>query len=267
MRRCGVIAQKKGMTTVFLSSGEACPVTVFSLEGCTVISSRPSSRQGMTSVQVGSGKAKNVTKPMRGHFSKNGVHPKQVLKEFLVPSQLTPPTGASFAADYFASGEFVDISGITIGRGFAGGMKRHNFRGLRASHGVSVSHRSHGSTGNRKSPAKVFKNKKMAGHMGCVRVTVQNLKVVEVDAQRGLLIVKGSVPGFEGGWVEITDALKKPLSVVDKERGIVKEETLARSSSSQKSVENETVSSGDGEPAAFTDASVNHGESGEGESS
>jgi large subunit ribosomal protein L3 len=221
MRRCGVIAQKKGMTTVFLPSGEACPVTIFSLEGCAVISTRPSSREGMTSVQVGSGKAKNVTKPMRGHFAKNGVQPKQVLKEFLVPSQLAPEKGAQFTAEYFAEGEFVDVSGVTIGRGFAGGMKRHNFRGLRATHGVSVSHRSHGSTGNRKSPAKVFKNKKMAGHMGCVRITVQNLKVLDVDSHRGLLIVKGSVPGFEGGWVEINDALKKPLHNVDKDRGMV----------------------------------------------
>jgi large subunit ribosomal protein L3 len=217
MRRCGVIAQKKGMTRLFLESGESCPVTLFSLEDCTVLM-RKECANG-SAIQVGSGKVKNLTKPLKGHFAKLGVAPKKVLSEFFVPDQYSLPGGSLFQADYFDVGMFVDVTGYTIGRGFAGPMKRHNLSGLRASHGVSVSHRSHGSTGHRKDPARVFKGKKMAGHMGCKKVTVQNLRVMAVDVERALILVKGAVPGFEGGWVKIRDAIKKKYNF-DKEKGI-----------------------------------------------
>jgi large subunit ribosomal protein L3 len=206
-QRSGMVVKKIGMTTLFSDAGEACPVTLFSLEGCQVIRSVTHDTHGM--VQVGSGKAKNVTKPMAGHFLKNDVEARQVLREFRVSSDHVLPAGSAFQADYFAVGHCVDVTGVTIGRGFAGVMKRHNFGGLRASHGVSVSHRSHGSTGHRKDPSKVFKGKKMAGHMGCQRVTVQNLRVMECDVERGLIVVKGNVPGFEGGWVMMRDSVKK----------------------------------------------------------
>lgn len=221
MKRCGVIAKKMGMTTLFLESGEACPVTLFSLQGCCVVRHKPSQQEGEISLQVGSGEAKKVNKPLRGYFSKQGVTPKKILGEFSISSDCALPVGSLFRADYFAEGSYVDIIGTTIGRGFAGPMKRHNFGGLRATHGVSISHRSHGSTGHRKSPAKVFKNKKMAGHMGCDQVTIQNLRVMTVDVENGLIIVKGSVPGFEGGWVRIRDAIKKPVSIMDRHQGIV----------------------------------------------
>jgi len=210
--RSGLIAKKMGMTTLFLDSGEACPVTLFSLEGCSVVSSNQNLDKGYVSLQVGSGLAKKVNKPLSCFFSKVGIAPKKILREFRVLPECNIPEGTSFSADYFELGSYIDVSGITIGRGFAGPMKRHNFAGLRASHGVSVSHRSHGSTGHRKDSAKVFKGKKMAGHMGCKKVTIQNLRVMDHDLERGILIIKGSVPGFDGGWVTITDAVKKPLS-------------------------------------------------------
>lgn len=210
--RSGLVVKKMGMTTLFLDSGEACPVTLFSLEGCTVISSKTNEDKGYISLQVGSGVAKNVNKPQSCAFSKLGVEPKKVLREFRVLPQFDLPGGTAFSADYFAVGSYIDVSGITIGRGFAGPMKRHNFGGLRATHGVSVSHRSHGSTGHRKDPAKVFKGKKMAGHMGCKKRTVQNLKVMDHDVERGIIVVKGCVPGFDGAWVTMADAIKKPVS-------------------------------------------------------
>lgn len=221
MIRSGIIAKKVGMTSLFLDSGESCPVTLFSLEGCRVV------RQLDGSIQVGSGIAKHPTKPLRGHFAKVGLEPAQILGEFRVDEDHRLPVGAAFRADYFSIGSYVDVAGITIGRGFAGCMKRHNFAGLRASHGVSVSHRSPGSTGNRKFPAKVFKGKKMAGHMGVQRVTLLNLKVVDLDVERGLLVVRGSVPGSEGSWVRIRDAIKKPLISADPHLGILLPEGVA----------------------------------------
>jgi large subunit ribosomal protein L3 len=204
-----MIVKKVGMTTLFAPSGEACPVTLFSLEGCCVVAVKTSVDGGRFSLQVGSGKAKNVTKPMLGHFAKSNVAPKAILREFRIDQEYMLPVGGEFQADYFEKGHWVDISGVTIGRGFAGAMKRHNFAGLRATHGVSVSHRSHGSTGHRKDPGKVFKGKKMAGHMGCQKVTVQNMKIMDFDVERGLIVVKGNVPGFEGSWVTMRDAVKK----------------------------------------------------------
>ena len=208
-QRSGMIVKKVGMTTVFMDSGEACPVTLLSIEGCTVVAVKKIDDGRLTSLQVGSGKAKNVTKPLLGHFSKANVEPKKILREFRISSERELPVGAVFQADYFEKGCFVDITGVTIGRGFAGAMKRHNFSGLRASHGVSVSHRSHGSTGHRKDPGKVFKGKKMAGHMGCQKVTVQNVKVIDFDVERGLIVVKGNIPGYEGAWISIRDAVKR----------------------------------------------------------
>jgi large subunit ribosomal protein L3 len=243
--RSGVIAKKLGMTRVFLESGEACPVTLFSLEGCSVIAVKPNG-ENKVSLQVGSGRAKHVTKPMQGHFKASGVEAKRVLREFPVDPNYVLPVGAEFSADYFQTGSFVDITGVTIGRGFAGVMKRHNFGGLRASHGVSVSHRSHGSTGHRKDPAKVFKNKKMAGHMGCVQVTTQTLKVMDVDTERGLIVVKGCVPGFEGGWVSIRDAIKKAPSTRDKMEGIIHsgQQTAASSLAAESVVTNHAETEG-----------------------
>jgi len=208
-QRSGMIVKKVGMTTVFMDSGEACPVTLLSLEGCTVVAVKKTNDGQLTSLQVGSGKAKNTTKPLQGHFAKANVEPKKILREFRIDADRELPAGSVFQADYFEKGCWVDISGITIGRGFAGAMKRHHFSGLRATHGVSVSHRSHGSTGHRKDPGKVFKGKKMAGHMGCQKITVQNIRVIDFDVERGLIVVKGNIPGFEGGWVTIRDAVKK----------------------------------------------------------
>jgi large subunit ribosomal protein L3 len=199
------------MTTIVLESGEACPVTLFSLEGCSVVSKKKSFDETYISLQIGSGTAKRVTKPLSCFFSKMGVSPKKILKEFRVLPEFDLPEGTAFSADYFEKGAYVDVSGTTIGRGFAGAMKRHHFSGLRATHGVSVSHRSHGSTGHRKDPGKVFKGKKMAGHMGCKKVTIQSLRVMECDVERGLIAVKGCVPGFESGWVTMADAVKKPF--------------------------------------------------------
>jgi len=218
-QRSGMIVKKVGMTTLFSDSGEACPVTLFSIEDCSVIAVKKSEDGSRISLQVGSGVVKyieehdhwkNVTKPMLGHFKKNNVDPKKILREFPVSADRELPIGGVFQADYFEKGHWVDITGFTIGRGFAGAMKRHNFAGLRATHGVSVSHRSHGSTGHRKDPGKVFKGKKMAGHMGCQKVTVQNLRIVDLDVERGLIVVKGNVPGYEGSWMSIRDAVKKP---------------------------------------------------------
>jgi large subunit ribosomal protein L3 len=178
-----------------------------------VVAQRTVERDGYTAVQLGAGtaKAKNTTAPMRGHFARANVAPKRKIAEFRVDPANVIPVGAEITADHYRPGQFVDIAGTSIGKGFAGAMKRHNFGGLRASHGVSISHRSHGSTGQRQDPGKVFKGKKMAGHMGAVRVTTQNLEVVRTDVDRGLIMVKGAVPGHKGGWVTIKDAVKKPL--------------------------------------------------------
>ncbi|MEM6622713.1 MAG: 50S ribosomal protein L3 [Pseudomonadota bacterium] len=213
MMRSGVIAKKLGMTRLFMEDGSQVPVTVLQMEGCQVVAQRTAEKDGYTAVQLGVGevKAKNVTQPMRGHFAKASVAPKRKLTEFRVTSDNMIGVGEEITADHYFAGQFVDVAGTSIGKGFAGAMKRHNFGGLRASHGVSISHRSHGSTGQCQDPGKVFKGKKMAGHMGSSRVTVQNLQIVKTDAERGLIMVKGAVPGSKGGWVTIKDAAKKPF--------------------------------------------------------
>jgi large subunit ribosomal protein L3 len=208
--RTGVIARKMGMTRLFKDDGRHVPVTVLSLEDCQVVSQRTEARDGYVALQLGAGtaKAKNLTKPERGHFGKAEVEPKAQLVEFRVSEDALVEVGATLSADHFVAGQLVDISGHTQGKGFAGGMKRWNFGGLRASHGVSVSHRSLGSTGQRQDPGKVFKGKKMAGHMGDKQRTQQNLEIVSTDVERGLLFVKGSVPGSKGTWLMVKDAVK-----------------------------------------------------------
>ncbi|SOH94630.1 large subunit ribosomal protein L3 [Monaibacterium marinum] len=213
MLRSGVIAKKLGMTRLFMEDGRQIPVTVLQMDGCQVVAQRTADRDGYTAVQLGVGaaKAKNVSQPMRGHFAVAKVEPKRKLAEFRVSEDNMIGVGEEITADHYFAGQYVDVAGTSIGKGFAGAMKRHNFGGLRATHGVSVSHRSHGSTGQCQDPGKVFKGKKMAGHMGAVRVTTQNLEVVKTDSTRGLIMVKGAVPGSKGGWVTIKDAVKKPL--------------------------------------------------------
>jgi large subunit ribosomal protein L3 len=213
-RRTGLITRKMGMTRTFNDDGEHVPVTVLKIEGCQVVATRTEERDGYTAVQLGAGKmkVKNLSKPMRGHFAKAKVEPKHKVVEFRISPDAMLDVGDEIAADHFIAGQFVDVAGISIGKGFAGAMKRHNFSGMRASHGVSVSHRAHGSTGHSQDPGKVFKGKKMAGHMGAKRATVQNLRIVSTDVERGLILVRGGVPGSEGGVVLISDAIKHPLS-------------------------------------------------------
>jgi len=208
--RTGVIAKKMGMTRLFQEDGRHVPVTVLALENVQVIARRESDRDGYVAVQLGAGtaKAKNLSKPQRGHFGKAEVEPKARLAEFVVAEDALLDVGAELTADHYVAGQFVDIQGCTQGKGFAGGMKRWGFGGLRATHGVSVSHRSLGSTGQRQDPGRVFKNKKMAGHMGAKNRTQQNLEIVRTDAERGLLFVKGSVPGHKGGWLLVKDSVK-----------------------------------------------------------
>ena len=224
--RTGVLARKVGMTRIFAADGRHVPVTVLSLDGCQVVGVRTEDERTVTTkkggqvartdgykaVIMGAGekKAKNTTKALRGQFANAGVAPKAKLKEFRVSGDL-PEVGATVQADHFAEGQRVDVSALSTGKGFAGAMKRWNFGGLRASHGVSISHRSHGSTGANQDPGRVWKNKKMAGHLGVERVTTQNLEVVRTDIERGLILVKGSVPGHDGAFVEIRDAVKKKL--------------------------------------------------------
>ena len=211
--RSGVIAQKMGMTRIFTDAGVQVPVTVLKLDGLQVVAQRTTEKNGYNAVQLGIGlaKVKNTTKPMRGHFAAAKVEPKRKLAEFRVSEENMIDVGAEFSADHFVAGQKVDVTGTSVGKGFAGAMKRHNFSGLRASHGVSVSHRSHGSTGQCQDPGKVFKGKRMAGHMGAVRVTTQNLEIVRTDVERGLILIKGAVPGSKGGWIYIKDAMKKSL--------------------------------------------------------
>ena len=211
--RSGVIAQKMGMTRVFTDAGVHVPVTVLKLQQCQVVAHRSAEKNGYVAVQLGSGtrKPKNVTKAERGHFAIAKVEPKRSMAEFRVSDDGLIPVGAEITADHFVIGQFVDVTGTSIGKGFSGGMKRWNFSGLRASHGVSVSHRSIGSTGGRQDPGKTFKNKKMPGHMGVDRVTTLNLKVVQTDVERGLILVEGAVPGVAGGWITVRDAVKKAL--------------------------------------------------------
>ena len=211
--RSGLIVQKVGMTRLFTEAGQHVPVTVLKLDGCQVVAQRTEDKDGYTAVQLGAGfaKVKRTTKAARGHFARAKVEPKRRLAEFRVSPENMIDVGAKLAANHFVEGQHVDATGVSIGKGFAGAMKRHNFGGLRASHGVSISHRSHGSTGQCQDPGKVFKGKKMAGHMGDVRVTAQNLTVVKTDIERGLVMVKGAVPGAKGGWVLLRDAVKRPL--------------------------------------------------------
>jgi large subunit ribosomal protein L3 len=209
--RTGLIAKKLGMTRVFTGEGNHVPVTVLRVDDCRVVAQRTQDKDGYTALQLGAGRAKvkNVTKPQRGHFAAAKVEPKAKLAEFRVSEDALVPVGAEITAAHFVAGQFVDVTGTSIGKGYAGGMKRHNFGGLRASHGVSISHRSLGSTGQRQSPGKTFKNKKMAGQLGNERVTTQSLEVVESDPERGVILIKGSVPGSENGWVLINDAKKR----------------------------------------------------------
>ncbi len=211
--RTGVVAQKMGMTRLFTDGGEHVPVTVLRLAECQVVAHRSKDKDGYVALQLGSGarRAGNMSKADRGYFAKAKVEPKRKLAEFRVNEDGLIPVGAEITADHFIEGQFVDVCGISVGKGFAGGMKRWNFRGLRASHGVSISHRSIGSTGGRQDPGKTFKNKKMAGHMGSDRVTTLNLKVAKIDVARGLIMVHGAVPGSKGGWITVRDAVKKPL--------------------------------------------------------
>lgn len=212
MLRTGLIAKKVGMTRLFMEDGKQIPVTVLSLENLQVVAQRTAETNGYTAVQLGAGnaKAKRTSKAMRGHFAAAKVEPKRKVAEFRVAPENMINVGETITANHYFEGQYVDVCGTSIGKGFAGAMKRHNFGGLRATHGVSVSHRSHGSTGQCQDPGKVFKGKKMAGHMGSARVTTQNLQVVKTDADRGVIMVKGAVPGSKGGWVTIKDAVKKP---------------------------------------------------------
>ena len=211
--RSGVIAKKIGMTRLFMDNGQQIPVTVLCLDGLQVVAQRTSETDGYTAVQLGLGsaKAKRTSQAMRGHFAKANVAPKRKVAEFRVSADNLIEVGAEISAEHFLEGQMVDVSGTSIGKGFQGAMKRWNFKGLRATHGVSISHRSHGSTGQCQDPGKVFKGKKMAGHMGAAKVTTQNLEVIRTDADRGLIMVKGAVPGSKGGWVTIKDAMKKKL--------------------------------------------------------
>lgn len=211
--RTGLLAQKLGMSFVYIKDGIRVPVTILKVEQNNVVATKTEASDGYNAVQLGYGKAKvkNVSKPLRGHYAKANVEPQKKLVEFRVSADAILDVGAQLSVAHFVPGQFVDVGATSIGKGFAGAMKRHNFRGLEASHGVSVSHRSHGSTGQCQDPGKVFKGKKMAGHMGNVKVTIQNLQVMQVDIERGLVIVKGAVPGAKGGYVQISDAVKRAL--------------------------------------------------------
>jgi large subunit ribosomal protein L3 len=211
--RSGVIAQKVGMTRLFTEAGNHVPVTVLRLAQCQVVAHRSKDKDGYVALQLGSGtrKVKNVSKAERGRFAVAKVEPKRKIAEFRVSDDALIPVGAEITADHFVVGQYVDVTGTSIGKGFAGPMKRWNFGGLRASHGVSISHRSHGSTGGRQDPGKTFKNKKMAGHLGVDRVTTLNLRVVQTDVERGLIMIEGAVPGAKGGWITVRDAVKKAL--------------------------------------------------------
>jgi large subunit ribosomal protein L3 len=211
--RSGLIAQKLGMTRIYTDEGVVVPVTVLKVENCQVVAQKTSDKDGYTALQLGAGvpKIKRLTKAERGHFAVAKVEPKRKLKEFRVSPDNVIPVGAEITVEHFVPGQFVDVTATSMGKGFAGGMKRWNFRGLRATHGVSVSHRSIGSTGNRQDPGKVFKNKKMPGHLGSETVTTQNIVVVKTDTGRGLIMVRGSVPGVKGAWVSVRDAVKRKL--------------------------------------------------------
>jgi large subunit ribosomal protein L3 len=259
--RTGVIAKKVGMTRLFQADGRHVPVTVLQLDELQVVGRREADRDGYTAVQLGAGKAKakNVAKPQRAAFGKAKVEPKAKVAEFRVADDALLDIGATISADHFIPGQFVDICGVTQGKGFAGAMKRWGFKGLRATHGVSVSHRSHGSTGNRQDPGRVFKNKKMAGHMGARNRTQQNLEVVRTDPIRGLLFIKGSVPGHKGSWLTVTDATKLarhdsapyPAGLVSKDRPVDETEIPAAGLVDDAAVHEIPALPGDDEVAAI----------------
>jgi large subunit ribosomal protein L3 len=241
--RSGVVAQKVGMTRVFTEAGEHVPVTVLRLAQCQVVAHRTKDKNGYVALQIGSGarRTNNMSKADRGYFGKQNVEPKRKLAEFRVSEDALIPVGAEITADHFIPGQFVDVCGITIGKGFAGGMKRWNFAGLRASHGVSISHRSIGGTGGRQDPGKTFKNKKMPGHLGVDRVTTLNLKVVQTDVERGLILVEGSVPGAKSGWVTVRDAIKKKLPKEAPKPGKFRVSEAAEAKSEQKNAKTEDL--------------------------
>jgi len=227
--RTGVITQKVGMTRLFMEDGRHVPVTVLKLDKCQVVATRTKEKDGYTAVQLGSGfiKAKSVSKPERGRFAKQQVEPKRKIAEFRIEEKYMLEVGDEILADHFRAGQKVDVTGITIGRGFTGAMKRWNFRGLEASHGVSISHRSLGGTGGRQDPGRTFKNKKMHGHYGVERVTTQNVEVAKVDVERGLIMVRGAVPGSKGGFVMVRDAVKKPAKDLPMPASVRKTEKAA----------------------------------------
>ena len=241
--RVGLIAEKIGMMRVFTEKGQHIPVTVLSLAGCQVVSHKTIENDGYAAIQIGAGfpKVKNLTKPMRGHFAKNRVEPKSKLVEFRIDEGNFIQIGLEMKPDHFVPGQKVDVTGTSIGKGFAGAMKRHNFAGLRASHGVSISHRSHGSTGQCQDPGKVFKGKKMAGHMGAAKVTVQNLSIYSVDNERGLIFVHGAVPGHKGGWVTIRDAIKIKSSIELPVPGSFMDPNASKQESAKESIDDLTT--------------------------
>jgi large subunit ribosomal protein L3 len=234
--RTGVITQKVGMTRLFLADGTHVPVTVLKLDGCAVVATRTKEKDGYTAVQLGSGfaKAKNASKADRGRFAKAEIEPRKKLAEFRVDESNLLEVGDALKADHFVAGQKVDVTGVTIGRGFTGAMKRWNFRGLEASHGVSISHRSLGGTGGRQDPGKTFKNKKMHGHYGVDNITTQNLEVAKIDVERGLIMVRGAVPGSKGGWVMVRDAIKKPHKDLPMPASVTKREPKAAPAAEQK---------------------------------
>ncbi len=240
--RTGLIARKLGMTRVFEDDGRHVSVTVLKLDNCQVVAVKTGEKDGYTALQlgVGSAKVKNVTKQMRGHFGAAKVEPKRKLAEFRVSEDAVIDVGSELTADHFLAGQHVDVAGTSIGKGFAGAMKRHNFSGLEASHGVSISHRAHGSTGHSQDPGKVFKGKKMAGHMGAERVTVQNLKIFSTDAERGLILVSGAVPGAKGGYVLLSDAKKRAMPEGLPFPGAIRSHALPAEMSSGEEAEIET---------------------------
>jgi large subunit ribosomal protein L3 len=241
--RTGLIAKKLGMTRVFNEKGEHIPVTLLQVEGAQVVQAGKEAVSGKFQVQIGAGKAKakNTSKALRGHFAKAGVEPKAKLVTFTVSEDAVLPVGAEVLPSHFVPGQYIDVQGLIKGRGFAGVMKRHNFRGLEASHGVSVSHRSHGSTGQRQDPGRTFKGKKMAGHYGEEIITQHNLRIVSTDDDRGLIVVRGAVPGAEGGLLVVTDAVKKALPGTAPYPAQVKKTESAKPETAAEEVKNESA--------------------------